>query len=169
MKSAKTSLHSSFPGTPVSWWAGARWYGWTREIDAAGNLKRHRQVRHPFLDQRKVWCMLEVHFDGLDLIFATPRELDQFIDVLSRNPLPSGRSLEPDCAIGRPNRHWLARLPKKSKSLKFRERLSGYLKRCDSAAEFRDFYEGDPVKFVFDGFYDNIPSAREAESTKSTR
>jgi len=163
MKSAQTSLHSSFPETPVSQWAGARWLGWTRENDATGNLKRLRQVRHPFLDQRKVWCLLEVHFDGVDLLFATPQELDQFIDVLSQNPLPSGRSLVTECAIGRPNRHWLARLPKRAKSLKFRERVCRFLKECHSATKFRDFYKGDPVNFVFHGFHDSLQAARNAE------
>lgn len=164
MKSAQTSLHSQFPATPVSYWAGARWRGWVREDDATGNLKRIDEVRHPFLDQRKAWCLLEVHFAGVDLLFATPQELDHFIGILSQNPLPSGRALVPECAVGRPSKHWLSRLPKKAKSLKFRDKLCQYLENCDAASTFRKFYKDHPVQCAFPGFYDSVEAARGAET-----
>lgn len=165
MKSAKVSFHHNFPETPVSAWAGARWKAWFREIDATGHLKSLTQVRHPFPAQRKLWCLLEVHFDQIDLVFATPQELDQFICVLSENPLPSGPSLVRKCSIGRPHRHWLAKLPAKAKALKFRRRLCAYLSECDAATQFRDFYEKDPVRIDFPGYFDTLQEAREGRRT----
>lgn len=159
MKSAQISFHRTFPATPVSGWVGARWHAWVREDDATGYLKLLSIVPHPFPNQRKLWCMLEVHVDEVDLRFAMPQELDHFIDILSQNPLPSGRSLTPNCAIGRPKNHWLTRLPSKAKSLKFRKRIFSYLSECHASAEFRDFYKQDPVITEFPGFYDTREEA----------
>ncbi|MEP2716560.1 hypothetical protein [Pseudophaeobacter sp.] len=161
MKSAKINFHKEFPTTPVSVWAGARFHAWRRENDATGHLKPIYRIPHPFPKQRKVWCLLEVHFDQVNLIFATPQELDQFIEVLSENPLPSGRALSPKCSVGRPHYHWLAKLPSKVKVLKFRKRLCAYLLKCEEASDFRSFYKDTPVRTRFSDFFDSHDEARE--------
>ena len=163
MKFAKLTYHSQFPATPVSGRAGARWVAWIATKTESGQFKRPTHVKHPFLTQRNRWCRLSVHFDGIDLQFATPEELDHFIDVLSQNPLPSGRSLVPDCAIGRPNRHWLSRLPAKAKSWKMRQRLCRYLTQCRETADFRAFYQKTPVQYTFPGFYDSFLDAQASQ------
>ncbi len=89
-----------------------------------------------------------------------PAELDLFIATMSRNPLPSGRSLAPDCAIGRPNRHWLSRLPSKAKSWKSREDVAKYLQESEAAKQFRAFYEDLPLQFQFDGIHDSFQEAQ---------
>lgn len=160
MKSAKLSYHTIFPATPISGRAGARWYGWASGTTAGGQRKRPTQVTHPFLSQKKLWCLLSIHFQGVDLRFAMPEELDQFIAVMSRNPMPSGRSLVPDCAIGRPNNHWLSRLPKKAKPWKFRQAVCRYLAENETTKRFRAFYEGQPVQFRFEGVFDSYWFAR---------
>ena len=162
MKSAQISFHDSFPTTPVSYWAGARWSAWIRKEDATGHLQHLTIVRHPFAIQRKAWCLLEVHFDTVELRFATPQELDHFVGVLAKNPLQSGRSLFPDCAIGRPKGHWLAKLPSKAKSRKFRKRICIFLAECPEANEFLEFYRNKPVQVDFPGYYDTIEEARNS-------
>ncbi|WP_421701439.1 hypothetical protein [Aliiroseovarius sp.] len=162
MKSAKLTYHESFPETPVSGRAGAKWIGWVKQTNISGQRMRPKSVQHPFLSQRKLWCLLEVHFDGVDLRFAMPQELDHFIDVLSRNPLPSGRSLAPECPVGRPNKHWLSRLPAKAKPWKFRQRLCSYLMDCPETAKLREFYRSEPIQFDFPGVFNSFLEAHKA-------
>lgn len=164
MKSANISLHRDFPATPISGWVGVRWYAWVPQTTASGQRKRPKSVEHPFRSQRKIWCLLAVHFDGLDLRFALPQELDHFIEVLSQNPLPSGRSLTAECAVGRPNGHWLSRLPAKAKSWKFRQRLCKFLVTCPEASSMREFYSQTPIVFEFPEHYASFAEAQQATS-----
>ncbi|ANL47973.1 hypothetical protein AMC87_CH03320 [Rhizobium phaseoli] len=159
MKSAELFYSREFLETPISGWAGARLFGWVREKTLGGQIKRPRRVMHPFASQRKLWCLLAVHFDGVDLIFATPLELDQFLAVMSQNPLPSGWALIPGQSVGRPNNHWLSRLPKGAKSWKFRQSICRFLRQAGVVREFRDFYAGEPVKLQFDGVFNNYCDA----------
>jgi hypothetical protein len=160
MKSARINLYRNFPETPMSGRAGARYYAWVQRTNDSGQPKSPERVGHPFLEQRKSWCLLSVHFNGVDLRFAMIEELDLFLNVMSRNPLPSGYSLVPDCAIGRPSRHWLARLPKQAKSWKFRKALCDFLRANTTVQAFRAFYERNPVKFHFEGVDDSYTAAR---------
>ena len=162
MKSAQLSYYSTFPTTPISGRAGARWYGWLQQQTAGGQYRRPTRVAHPFMGQRKLWCLLSIHFQGVDLRFAMPEELDHFIAIMSRNPLPSGRSLVPDCAIGRPNRHWLSKLPKQAKPWKFRQAVCKYLSENETVKKFRDFYRERPLKFRFEGVFDSIQEAQQS-------
>ena len=120
MKSAKISHFRDFLWSPVSGWVGACGWGWVNRKTASGQYMRPKWLPHPYAEQRKLWCRLEVHFNGIDLQFALPQELDQFIEVMSQKILPSGRALVASRAIGRPNNHWLSRLPGRAKPLKFR-------------------------------------------------
>jgi len=160
MKSAQLSYHPTFPWAPLSGRVGARMHGWVRERTASGQHKRPSWVTHPFLDQRKLWCLLSVHFQGVDLRFAMPEELDHFIEVMSRNPLPSGPSLVPGHPIGRPKNHWLARLPKAAKPWKYRQAVCKYLSDNETVGEFRDFYKGRPIVFEFEGVFDSFLEAK---------
>lgn len=171
MKQAGISLHQDFPETPISGRVGARWIAWVKQVSSSGQPQRPKQVVHPFLSQRKIWCLLTVHFDGVNLRFAMPQELDHFIGVLSQNPLPSGRSLAPECALGRPNRHWLSRLPTKAKPWKFRQRLCKYLETLPEAEALREFYSENPIRFEFPEYFDNFFEAHQAtyNSTGVTR
>lgn len=159
MKSALLEYHREFPQTPMSGWAGARWHAWLRAEDAGGQFRRPVRVSHPFLAQRKLWCLLSVEFDSVDLRFAMPPELDLFLDVMSQNPLPSGRALVPDQSIGRPNNHWLLRLPAQAKPNKFRQRLCAYLRAAPEVTEFRKFYQANPVQFDFPGYFQSASEA----------
>ncbi|MGB0968354.1 MAG: hypothetical protein ACPGUX_09230 [Halocynthiibacter sp.] len=117
---------------------------------------------HPFLAQRRLWCRLEVHFNGVDLCFAMPSELDHFLGVMEQNPLPSGHRLHPGSRLGRPMRHWLAKLPAKSKPTRFRKPLCGFLRTDRQVQEFRDFYQSEPVRFDFPDVYDSFQTAQRA-------
>ena len=100
------------------------------------------------------------------LVFSTPLELDQFLSVMSKNPLPSGRSLFPGRAVGRPNNHWLSRLPSKAKTLKCRMAACRYLTEAPAVRRFREFYAPNPVRTQFDGFYDSYYEAQAATANR---
>lgn len=169
MKSAELYYSRNFPETPISIWADFRWRGWVKETTASGQRKRPAQIDHPFRFQRKLWCLLHVHFRGVDLIFATPAELDQFLDVISRNPMPSGYSLLPGQKIGRPSRHWLSRLPKEAKSWKFRQAVCRFLRENKVVGKFRDFYADQPLKEEFEGVYNSYSMAAREDETSFQR
>ncbi|MCU0754006.1 MAG: hypothetical protein MUE46_02650 [Xanthomonadales bacterium] len=57
-------------------------------------------------------AVLIVQIGAFDLIFASLAELDHFLDVLSRRPLPRpARLVAAAGRTGGPNGHWLSRLP----------------------------------------------------------
>jgi hypothetical protein len=116
-------------------------------------------ITHPFMRQRRIWCLLSVHFDGVDLKFATPAEIDRFLEVMSRNPLPSGRSLVPHYPLGRPKYHWLASLPKGATSWKFRAALCRYLVGNEEVRRFREFYAKQPLRYSFEDVFDSFFAA----------
>ncbi|MBW6420669.1 hypothetical protein KX729_04375 [Rhizobium sp. XQZ8] len=160
MKSATLSYHREFPWAPMSGWAGATTAGWVQQKMPSGQRKRPKSVSHPFPFQRKLWCRLAVHFDGVDLIFAMPAELDLFISVMSQNPLPSGWRLLKGWPKGRPNGHWLSRLPKEAKPWNFRQAICKFLRENETVREFRQFYVAQPVKFSFEGIHNTWHEAQ---------
>ncbi|GLK56145.1 hypothetical protein JOD31_001061 [Methylopila capsulata] len=162
MKSAKLSYHSSFPWTPISGWAGARGYGWAYLSGPGGQFRRPKFIKHPFPTQRRLWCLLKVEFNGIKLDFATPQEVDHFRNVMRRKVLPSGHALVSGRAVGRPNNHWLSRLPKKAKPWKFREAICRYLEEVPEVREFRSFYAENPIRMQFEGMFDTSSDARAA-------
>lgn len=162
MKSARLSYHRSFPWTPVSGRAGARGWAWKIERMQNGEWARPVQIVHPFMSSVKLWCLLQVEFQGVELRFATPAELDHVCDILLRNPMPSGRSLVPECAVGRPNGHWLSRLPSKAKPWRFRQALLTYLARAKPVAEFRAFYKDVQPVQIPDTVFDSFEEAQRA-------
>ena len=159
MKSAQLTYHRAFPWSPISGWAGAREYGWVQRPNASGQPRLPETIYHPFPWQRLLWCRLAVHFQGVDLLFAMPLELDQFIAVMGANPLPSGRSLLPEQRRGRPNNHWLSRLPAKAKTWKFRQAVCRYLETSPEVRRFRAFYEAKPPRLEFKGVFNSYGEA----------
>jgi hypothetical protein len=77
----------------------------------------------------KGFAFLHVAFDAAELCFSAPAQLDHFIDVLSKKPLPQSRALSSQrgLPVG-PNGHWLSRLPATLKSPRNRMRLVESLK-----------------------------------------
>jgi len=68
--------------------------------------------------------LLRVEFESHELQFSALAQLDHFIDVLSRRPLPTSTQLSSlrGLPVG-PNGHWLSRLPAELKSPRKRDRL----------------------------------------------
>lgn len=81
---------------------------------------------------------------------------------MGQNPLPSGHRLVKGRRLGRPKRHWLARLPAKAKSAKVRARLVAFLTSNRTVREFRAFYEGKDLHYEAPGFFDNFYDAIRA-------
>jgi hypothetical protein len=74
------------------------------------------------------WPVFLVEFDGFTFRFASLAELDVCVATLSRKVLPSTRRLsaERGTRVG-PNSHWLSRLPRGTKSWRYREKAIRYL------------------------------------------
>lgn len=72
----------------------------------------------------KGYAVLRVQFEGHELQFSAPAQLDHFIEVLSTKPLPTSRQLSSrrGLPVG-PNGHWLSRLPAALKSPRKRAKL----------------------------------------------
>lgn len=70
------------------------------------------------------YAFLRVEFESHELQFSALAQLDHFIEVLSRKPLPTSRQLSSrrGLPVG-PNGHWLSRLPAELKSPRKREKL----------------------------------------------
>ena len=117
------TLHFSYQPdwrtAPVAFWAH-------REVDGSHTLF---DPPAPAAVPHRGFLFLHVEFDGVELRFSAPAQLDHFIDVLSRKPLPTSRRLSSQRgpAVG-PNGHWLSRLPTPLKSPRGRTRLVESLK-----------------------------------------
>lgn len=164
MKRASLSYHRDFPWTPISGWAGARWSVWLLRQSGPGRRIRIVREHSRFLRQRALWCLLTLDFDDVQLRFATPQELDDMLDILSRQPRPSAGSLVSWQRLGRPNNHWLSRLPKQAKTRKFHAALCKFVARDKTVQSFRDFYKDRAVAYDLQrpDEFDSYPDARKA-------
>lgn len=157
MKKITLVYHKHFPWTPISGWVGARAIGYIVPTASTGQFRKPKRIEHPFVKQRNKWCRMIVEFNGVWVQFTIPAELDHFLDIMSQKILPSGyRLIKVDNYIGRPNAHWLSRLPAKAKPWKHRQALCSYLTNHKTVQEFRVFYQNSPVKTDFrdEGIYD---------------
>lgn len=70
------------------------------------------------------YMFLRVQVESHELQFSDLAQLDHFIEILSRKPLPTSRQLSflRGLHVG-PNGHWLSRLPAELKSPRKREKL----------------------------------------------
>ncbi len=88
----------------------------------------------PLAIPHKGFAFLHVEFDGAELWFSAPAQLDHFIDVLSKKPLPTSRALSSRRGVDvGPNGHWLSRLPATLKSPRNRARLVESLRTIRSS------------------------------------
>lgn len=130
MKNAKLLFSKDFKRSPISTWVGFPTFLYAKSTNPNEDWSVPVRVQHPIDTRRGPWCQLKIHFNNINLLFSLPLELDHFIDVMKQNPLPSGLSLSPYSNIGRPNRHWLAKLPKQAMPYTFRMKLINYLENC---------------------------------------
>ncbi|SHH67458.1 hypothetical protein [Cognatishimia maritima] len=158
MKKAKLTYSKEFCWGPISGWAGARKFAYSNQSFERGPAV----VRHPFLTSSKLWCQLEIEYQNILLLFSMPPELDQFTFVMGMNPLPSGGSLVKGQRLGRPNNHWLSRLPAKAKSRKFRLGLLKYIEESNVVRDFYDFYADKKLLLDVEGFFDTYEEAQRA-------
>ena len=163
MNNIELSYHREFPFTPLSYWAGQHINGWVNKQTVSGQWRSPTYGETPFATQRKLWCRLEVQFRGVTLFFATPQELDHFLAIMQQKHLPSGPSLVQGRRMGRPNNHWLSRLPAKAKSWKFRNAICEFLSRQAGVRKFRGFYQNQPVQTEFPGYYSSFSAANKAK------
>ena len=71
----------------------------------------------PQLVPHKGFCFLRVELGKEELVFSSPAQLDHFVEVLAKKPLPTSRQLAAARGTGAgPNGHWLSRLPRELKS-----------------------------------------------------
>ena len=124
MKKASVVYLEKYAATPLSFWVH-------RHLDA-DDWANAKQFDPPLPGPvpGRGWVQLLVEFDGVEVQFSSSAELDHFLDILSRNPLPTTRRLSElrGTTLG-PNGHWLSRLPSRAKPNDFRRRLVAYLQR----------------------------------------
>lgn len=113
------SYQPDWRSAPVAFWVH-------RPVDGSASLF---DLPAPSSVPHKGFVFLHVEFDGAELRFSAPAQLDHFIDVLSKQPLPTSRNLasQSGLPVG-PNGHWLSRLPASLKSPRKRMRLVEALK-----------------------------------------
>lgn len=118
--------------TPLSYWVhkgvNEQENGWTWCKDFTPSFpKRHPVKGYPYLT-------VTVHATVLE--FASMKELDHFVDVLSRKNLPTTifLSKQRGSSAG-PNRHWLSRLPSKLKPWSKREKIISVLSKVRADME----------------------------------
>ena len=102
----------------------------------------------PHAVPHKGFVFLHVDFDAAELRFSAPAQLDHFIEVLSKKPLPTSRILSSQrgLPVG-PNGHWLSRLPASLKSPRKRMRLVESLKAIRASV----VSPGDGASFMNSG------------------
>lgn len=158
MKQARLSYSKEFQWSPMSGWAGAR----SRAYRVQSFERSPVMVRHPFLESLKLWCGLELEYQNVFLQFSMPAELDLFVSVMQQNPLPSGESLVKGHRLGRPNNHWLSRLPAKAKSRKFRLGVLKFIDQNQTVKEFYNFYANKELALKVPGLFDSYQDAQRA-------
>lgn len=88
------------------------------DVPQQWNPPAPREIPH----QGYAWLCVE--FEGHELHFSSPAQLDHFIDVLSSHALPTSRQLSSVRGLpAGPNGHWLSRLPAALKSPRKRAKL----------------------------------------------
>ena len=154
MKNIQVRYSSQFLRSPMSDWVGVPYYFWVKGRTPSGQKRKLRSLPHPFYVKYNVYAQLVAHLDGINLVFATPQELDHFVEIMSMNPLPRGRRFYPKrVSPGLPNTHWLSRFPAKGKSWKFRQKAIKFLTAPKPAIqEFRHFYANKSLDEVGDLF-----------------
>lgn len=77
----------------------------------------------------KGYAFLRVQFGVHELQFSSPAQLEHFIDVLAKKPLPTTMQLSAlrNLPVG-PNGHWLSRLPASLKSPRNRQKMVNELR-----------------------------------------
>ena len=107
------SYQSDWRSAPVAFWVH-------RTVDGTASFDPPAPPAIP----HKGFAFLHVEFGAAELVFSAPAQLDHFIDVLSRKPLPTSRALSSQRGLpAGPNGHWLSRLPAGLKSPRTRMQL----------------------------------------------
>lgn len=113
-----TAYHFTFE---PHWWHAPLAFWVHVPVDAAAG---QFEPPAPAAVAHKGYAVLHVSFDRHELVFSSPEQLDHFIEVLAKKPLPTSRQLSArrGTAMG-PNGHWLSRLPAALKTPRVRARL----------------------------------------------
>ena len=96
---------------------------------------------------------LRFEFGEYELVFSTPAQLEHFITVMNKKPLPTSRQLSSKrgVAVG-PNSHWLSRLPAELKSPAMRVKLVKHLRSVQSMALGRNGRSSGPAPINWPAF-----------------
>ena len=108
------AFHPDWRAAPLAYWV---------HVPVAGSLTEYVPAAPVQVPHQGV-AFLHVEVGDVTLDFSALAQLDHFIDVMQRKPLPTSRQLSslrgPD--VG-PNGHWLSRLPAKLKAPRERIKL----------------------------------------------
>ena len=113
------SYEPDWLAAPLAYWVHTPASGSTTEFDPPA----------PHRIPHKGYCFLRVELGEYEFVFSSPAQLDHFVDVLAKKPLPTARQLSAARGTGAgPNGHWLSRLPKEVKVPANRARVVRHMK-----------------------------------------
>src|SRR6478736_9152955 len=122
MKKHWIDYHPAWTPGPMTFWVH-RATG-LRKDD--GNQELDPPVPRPVPGQG--WPVYFVELDGFTFEVSSLAELDVCVGVLGQKVLPTTRRLSEEHGRGAgPNSHWLSRLPRGTKSWRYREKAVRYL------------------------------------------
>ena len=125
MKRWRIEYLPEFPYTPISYWVHKQLGddAWTRSKEFDPPL--------PPAIPGKGFPYLIVDAFGVDLVFASPLEVEHVLEVFSQKNMPSSLQLSRKRGSGYgPNNHWLSRLPATLKPWSKRQKLIPLLERA---------------------------------------
>jgi hypothetical protein len=123
MKKFWIEFHASWQHGPMTYWT------YRADDDSRWHEAQKYTPPAPPPFRAKGYPMFHIELDGVSFRFASLLELRRCIEVLSRKVLPTTAQLIRESGLkGFSNHMWLGRLPKKTHSLRYRDKAIPYLK-----------------------------------------
>lgn len=122
MKKFWITYSDSWKSSPLAFWV---------HVPISGEFYDETAEFQPEAPKKKLegYAIYNFELDGFTFEFSSKEQILHFIEVLSQKVMPTSKQLSAKRGpkLG-PNRHWLSRLPAKTKSYKYREKLVRFIK-----------------------------------------
>ena len=122
MKKYWITYSDTWKNSPLAFWV---------HIPLGGEFYEDSTIFNPAAPQKELegYPIYNFELDGFIFEFSSKEQIEHFIEILTQRVMPTSRALsEKRGAEVGPNSHWLSRLPAKTKSYRYREKLVKYIK-----------------------------------------
>lgn len=123
MKKYWITYSKTWKGSPLAFWV---------HIPITGEFYDPETKFKPKEPKKEIDGYPIYHFelDGISFEFSSKSQIEHFINMLSKKVMLTSRQLSEKrgTRLG-PNKHWLSRLPSKTMSFKYRDKLINYIKK----------------------------------------